>query len=464
MDSDKSIQDSVNLTADKNCSLSLQETPNPHLRQTYETVLAILFLLITMIIAMLGNTAVIAVVYRQRSMRRDIPNLLIINLSVTDLSNTLFVMLSALIALISDEWTMGKVWCDFVCAINYCLIIVSMLTLCCISIDRHQAIMHPLSYPLRITRRRMIYIICFTWIQGITFGTAPSFAGWVAFDYWEAICAIQWHSYQPDTIVYVVLAFLFCFLIPGIILIYCYSKILKEVKNQKAQATINTGNIRAQEKNKRKASHRSKIVRSLLIVVLAYFICTTPFSVTKLIKVLANGKDPIPGPINLIAALLGYVASAINPLIYGIFRHDFRAAYKNLLYSIFIGKRNLNIHSNDHPSLSGINTISNANQVTIQHEKDHTDRTINDLQKSITLLQNGKPLPQTLVELTEEERGKDTEHGNAVNKSMINISISSLEVSTFNPPEKRKSTESVVSCQQVLVKAAENKLDSLKSQ
>lgn len=302
-------------------------------RETYETVISVVFLLFIMLTALVGNTAVIAVICKQHTMRREVSNLLIVNLSITDLSNTLLVMMSALIALVTDGWPLGKFWCDCTCMINYCLIIVSMLTLCCISIDRYQAVMHPLSYSLRITRKRLTAIICYTWLQGLIFGLIPSVLNWVDFDYWEAICAIQWHLYRPSSIIYVVCAFIMCFLGPGIILIYCYTFIISEVKKQKSHVVVQTTNKKYE--NKKRVSDRVKITWSLITVVLAYFICTTPFSVTKLIKVSAHDTNVVPGQINLTASLLGYVASAINPLIYGIFRKDFRKAYIHLLRSVF---------------------------------------------------------------------------------------------------------------------------------
>lgn len=354
-------------------------------RATYQTVIAVLFLLVIMATALIGNSAVVAVVCLHQNMRKEVSNFLIVNLCITDLSNTLLVMFSALVALITDHWPLGSTWCDCVCAINYCLIIVSMLTLCCISIDRYQAVMHPLSYQLRITRQRTFMIIIYTWIQGIAIGTAPSIAGWVAYDYWEAICAIQWHQYRPHTLIYVILAFLLCFLIPGLVLVYCYTVILKEVKKQKIQAISNAAaDSQTKAKNKKRINDRSKLVWSLLVVVFAYFICTTPFSVTKLIKVIAEDQTIMPGPVNLTAALLGYIASAINPLIYGIFRRDFRKAYKNLICSVCLKKEFKNTLSTDFPSNSNIGTITHANNLTVNPEQQTCDASDLPLQTAET--------------------------------------------------------------------------------
>ena len=325
-----SLNDSTDLSLNKSSDLF-----EP--RNVAQTSIAVIFLLVTMVIALVGNTAVITVILMKRTMRKDISNLLIINLSITDLSMTIFVMVSALVSLIADEWIFDKVWCDFVCAINYCLIIVSMLTLCFISVDRYQAVLNPLHYHIRMTRNRVLIMICYSWCQGILFASIPSFMNWVEYDYWEAICAIQWFRHQSQAIYYVTAAFALCFLGPGIVLVYNYLKILKEAKKQKNQIrACPTGQSR--EKSKENAIS-TRIVWSLLVVVFAYFICTTPFSLTKLIKVIATRENFIPGPINLTASLLGYVASAINPLIYGIFRRDFRQAYKRLFQFVLHWRR-----------------------------------------------------------------------------------------------------------------------------
>lgn len=319
--------DTQPISSDIHVTRAVDATDAVLLRDTYEIVITALFLMLIMLTALLANLAVIIVILFNRKIRKNISNLLIINLSIIDLGITVFVMASALTALLSDKWLLGETWCNIVYATSYSLIIVSTLTMCCISMDRYQAVLYPFTYSLRITRTRMKIVIVYTWIQGLTFGCAPSIYGWVLFDYWEAVCGIQWHRYRSETILYLALAFFLCFLIPGLVLIYCYSKILQEV-NQ-------SGDTVTRYRNKMKLSDRCKLVCSLLIVVAAYFLGTAPISVVHLIKLFVHSEDPMFGRLNLVAIMLGYVASAINPCIYGIFRHDFRNALSDMLSSVF---------------------------------------------------------------------------------------------------------------------------------
>ncbi|KAK3092285.1 hypothetical protein FSP39_000739 [Pinctada imbricata] len=295
-------------------------------------------------LSVLGNLAVIVAIYKSHQLRDEISNRLTINLAITDLVNGAVVMTSSLISTVSDGWDMGSLYCDLICCVNYCLIIVSMLTLFFISLDRYQAIIHPLLYTEIITSRRITMMISYTWVQGLVFCVIPAMLHWVEYDYHEAICAIQWHKERDQAIFYVVAAFILCFLMPGLALGFCYCKILKEVKKKsQVHPSVYQNNQDGSISKKKKYSTSSKAVRSLLIIVCAYFICMTPFSVTKLIKVSWENKTFLRGSLNTAASVIAFCSSAINPLIYGIFRRDFRAAYKRLICKVKQGGNPSNI-------------------------------------------------------------------------------------------------------------------------
>ncbi|XP_050416715.2 octopamine receptor 1-like [Patella vulgata] len=247
-------------------------------------------------------------------------------------------MLSSLGTFIDDGWPFGIFWCYFVCAANYCLIIVSMMTLCFISIDRYIAIVHSLRYPTKITQKRVLCMIFSVWFQGISFSIVPVLYYWIEFDYWEVICAISWYKERQRALYYVIFAFILCFLLPGLVLAYCYYHVLTIAQKQhrrlqKQRNNLNNLNLNSTS-SPPKYNTSSKAVKSLLVVVLAYFLCMTPFSCTKLYKVSVDEQQPLPNYMNLVASILAFCSSAVNPFIYGIFRKDFRRAYKKILWQI----------------------------------------------------------------------------------------------------------------------------------
>jgi hypothetical protein len=60
---------------------------------------------------------------------------------------------------------------------------------------------------------------------GFCFGVAPVAADWIAYDYWEMVCAIQWAAKGVPALIYVIIAFILCFLLPGVILVWAYYKV-----------------------------------------------------------------------------------------------------------------------------------------------------------------------------------------------------------------------------------------------
>ncbi|XP_076442672.1 octopamine receptor beta-2R-like [Babylonia areolata] len=300
-------------------------------------------ILLISVIALLGNIIVILAVYLYPRLREEVANLFIVNLSVTDLCSAVVVMLTSVVAVANDRWVMGDTCCALVCGANYCFIIVSMLTLCMISLDRYVAVNHSLRYHTYITKGRVQLLIAYTWLQGLAFGLAPILYDWIDYDYWEVTCAIQWHLYGDPVLTYVIIAFILCFLLPSVILGVAYGNIFNTTKKIEPRPQPATHSMSSRTVHTRvlstvseilpkvKFSATTKAVRSLLVVVLAYFICMTPFSVTKLYKVCVPAPDSLPGYASTLATIFQYMGSAVNPLIYGLFRRDFRAAFVYVL-------------------------------------------------------------------------------------------------------------------------------------
>lgn len=275
----------------------------------------ILFFFILM--AFLGNIAVIYAAIVTPQPREQYSNLFIINLAITDMSNSCLVMTTSFVCLVADVIYIHPIWCNVVCALNYTLIVGSMLTLSFISIDRYVAVIHPLSYKQIMTRNKILVMIMYAWFQGFAFGLTPIILNWNHYDYWEVVCAVDWQNEKEQIIYFVSVGITICFFIPGLIIIFCYSHIyiVKRYRVSNYSIHIKT--------------------RSLLIVVIMFFICLTPFCVTKFLKVLFTNPYFVPPYVSLVSAMFAFLASVVNPFIYGILRHDFRVAYRQLYLHYF---------------------------------------------------------------------------------------------------------------------------------
>lgn len=105
-------------------------------RSGVENVFLVFFLVVVMVFFICGNFVVIVVIFISRIFREELFNRLTINLVIIDLFNGLVVIFSSFFFVIVDFWRFGFVYCDLICVINYCFIIIFMLILCFISCDR----------------------------------------------------------------------------------------------------------------------------------------------------------------------------------------------------------------------------------------------------------------------------------------------------------------------------------------
>lgn len=298
---------------------------NETTRTDLEIVVLTIILASMLLIAFIGNLAVVYAIFKTPSLREQKYNYFLINLSITDMGTSIFVTGTSLVAIATDIREMHPIWCNICCAINYCLIIVSMLTMTFISIGCYVAIVHPLVYRVNFTLKIIFSLMAYTWLQGIAFGISPVVLNWIEYDYWETICAVNWHRKQA--FYYVIVACSMCFFIPGSAILFNYSCIMWEAhKNDKHNSDINRWQL-----NRKKQAH--KVIRSLLVVIVLFFICMAPFCLTKLLKVVYH-VEYVPGYVNIFASFMQFTASAINPFIYAIFREDFRNSFQIIWWDI----------------------------------------------------------------------------------------------------------------------------------
>ncbi|XP_006811987.1 octopamine receptor beta-1R-like [Saccoglossus kowalevskii] len=272
-----------------------------------------IFLIVIITLSITGNMLVIAAVMYSAKLREQFSIYFIVNLSLTDLTNATFVMPFATASFMNDSWSFGPLICEMNCALNYMCIITSMLTLCFIAVERYIAAVDTSMHRRSVTKKTILVIITFSWVQAFVFAIIPVASSWVTYDYWESVCAIDWNHGGLRPLVYVITAFILCFLLPSVIMSVAYIRLYRAVSN--------TCSINPSEK---------RIMQSLVVIVTLFLVCMSPFCVTKLIKICFS-KYSIPHAVNTLATFMQFSASAVNPIIYAFFRRDLRLVFKRML-------------------------------------------------------------------------------------------------------------------------------------
>ncbi|XP_013786964.1 octopamine receptor 1-like [Limulus polyphemus] len=181
-------------------------------------------------LTLVGNTLVIAAVATTRQMR-TVTNYFVVSLAVTDLLVGLLVLPLAVIQEVHHFWPLGRVVCEFWISLDVLLCTASILSLCCISLDRYFAITAPMTYVVKRSSKLALVMICGVWVMSVLI-TCPPIFGWRDSDRQNATECV-YNSNKG----YVVYSALGSFYIPGLVMVYVYSRIFAVARRRETVLT-----------------------------------------------------------------------------------------------------------------------------------------------------------------------------------------------------------------------------------
>ncbi|XP_054774394.2 octopamine receptor-like [Lytechinus pictus] len=175
----------------------------PHAVLWYATVP--LLLTIISLITIIGNAFVIAAFFTDKRIRDKPSNILILNLSFTDILIGLIILPVNMIYSTLDVWPFGEIVCKVFLFLDYTLCIVSVWTVVLISMDRYWLVKKQLKYASFQTRRRVVGSLVCVWIACSTLYAFLVF-GWteiakdVALVDYAKDCELQFSYSVPTTL------------------------------------------------------------------------------------------------------------------------------------------------------------------------------------------------------------------------------------------------------------------------
>ena len=294
-----------------------------------------------LLVCTVGNTAIIGVIFTSRRMRSLAGNILILNLAFVDL---LTPITSVPFDLVLEEshyiWPFGSIPCKLLFPTATFLSTASSLTLAAISLDRYRNILHPFKSKLSMTQVKSIVIT----VDFISVAFVLPYAAFVELE--NGFCTEQWPKFVFRQI-YTVLLVSVQYAIPLSLMITMY--ILASVKlfaaadsvRKIALPVVKNGRktySAFKEHQTRKESfvisqeQNAKVAKLFVIIVAAFALCTLPNQVLWLW--IDFGKD---GDITslakeiIICRFFTYINGCVNPIIFFVFKQDFRQGLFNLL-------------------------------------------------------------------------------------------------------------------------------------
>ncbi|XP_042142455.1 tyramine receptor 1 [Ixodes scapularis] len=355
-------------------ALNVTEEPAPALAMSVqEAVCTALTLSIITAFTVVGNVLVIGSVFTHRPLR-TVQNVFLVSLAMADIAVALLVMPLNVAYSILGRWVFGLHACELWLTCDVLCCTASILNLCAIALDRYYAIHDPINYAQKRTLRRVLLSILLVWVISALI-SVPPLIGW---NDWPE----EFDETSPCRLTqeagYVLYSATGSFFAPLLIMSIVYFKIFLATRRRlreragaaakvpsrceaalpldvlpsSAEDTPPTGRSRPsltetsvalngrpptvkvypcwEEKQRISLSRERRAARVLGIVMGVFVLCWLPFFIMYVVAPFCDGCVNSERFVNFIT-WLGYINSALNPVIYTVFNTDFRRAFRSIL-------------------------------------------------------------------------------------------------------------------------------------
>ncbi|XP_067312689.1 teleost multiple tissue opsin 3a [Pseudorasbora parva] len=299
------LNQSVNVSSED--PLEPHDIP-PGLSRTGHTVTAVC-LGIILVLGCLNNLFVLLIFARFRSLWTPI-NLILLNISLSDILVCLFGTPFSFASSLYGKWLLGRHGCKWYGFANSLFGIVSLMSLSILSYERYAALLRATKADVSDFRRAWL-CVAGSWLYSLIW-TLPPFLGWSSYgpEGPGTTCSVQWHLRSTNSMSYVMCLFIFCLLLPLMLMIFCYGKILFIIKGV---TKINL--LTAQ----RRENH---ILLMVVTMVSCYLLCWMPYGVVALLSTFGR-RELITPVTSVVPSVLAKSSTVVNPVIYVLFNNQF---------------------------------------------------------------------------------------------------------------------------------------------
>ena len=294
---------------------------------TTDIVLAV-FYSIVILTGIFGNSLVVVVVWKTRSMHTA-TNYLLVNLAVSDILVLLWCPNTYNFAVVASlpEGIVGDYLCRFfVGDAMYTLGLgVTLFTLTTLAFERYQALVRPMNMRYTLSKERVIYAIAATWVLSLAVDI-PDFV----FTHYEpesGNCISPWSINMADSraiYVYTVLSILI--FLPSVVITFCYIQILRGMFiNRTIFSGVSTEN-----------PEKKKLAVIIIAVTVAFYISFLPYFAFMLYITFAGhfktGHVKTDAKLTVFKILKFFTVAScsLNPVLYALRSDHYKKGFKGL--------------------------------------------------------------------------------------------------------------------------------------
>ena len=304
---------------------------------TYE-VAPVAFVYLIAVIGFLSNGSALFVMLKFKELRKHSVNILILNQTCADLTSSVLLILTYTFWIVKDSklvGVFGRMLCHLFMKeqVFWMSFSVSTFNLAALTFERYLLVVHPITHRLHFKRWHLYIVVSIVWVMPFFYNlpdtvlTTDLYSGW---------CMFNEKMSSNETRVYTFIYFIGTFVLPLVILIYCYSHMLAVLWRQ-AKRINPGGNATAGDKDKKGglsvniSRTQRNLTKTMVIVSVAFVLCLLPYQVYYIIySGFGLGWNPTIYYPLLCISLLNL---AINPVIYIFTMDKYKSAVRELLGS-----------------------------------------------------------------------------------------------------------------------------------
>nr|XP_046258447.1 opsin-3 [Scatophagus argus] len=269
------------------------------------------------------NNFVVIVLYCKFKRLRTPTNLLLVNISLSDLLVSLFGINFTFASCVKGRWIWNQATCIWDGFSNSLFGIVSIMTLAALAYERYIRVVHAQVVDFPWAWR----VIGHIWLYSLAWTGAP-LLGWNRYtlEIHQLGCSLDWASKDPNDASFILFFLLACFFVPVGIMIYCYGNILYTVQMLRSIQDLQTVQII------KILRYEKKVAVMFFLMISCFLLCWTPYAVVSMME--AFGRKSVISPtVAIIPSFFAKSSTAYNPLIYVFMSRKFRRCLLQLLCS-----------------------------------------------------------------------------------------------------------------------------------
>ncbi|KAM8838597.1 relaxin-3 receptor 1-like [Synchiropus picturatus] len=323
-------------------------------------VLIALVYLVVCVLGLVGNLLALFLLHsRHRGHNHSSIDCFVMSLALTDVQFVLTLPFWAVDTALDFRWPFGKLMCKIVSSVTTMNMYASVFFLTAMSVTRYHSLVTcmKISSP-RAAAARAKWASLAIWVVSLV-ATLPHalYSTTVQVSADDELCLVRFSEsdsdhWDPQVLLglYQTQKVLLGFVVPLIIISVCYLLLLRFILRQRVVGSvIADGDAEKSEPKSGRLRRRSKVTRSVSIVVLSFFICWLPnqaltlwgvlikFDLVHFSKAFYNAQAyAFP-----LTVCLAQANSCLNPVLYCLIRQEYRAGLKELLLRVSLSVRNI---------------------------------------------------------------------------------------------------------------------------